>query len=91
MKIIHNIAQSRFEYVHGPDLAVCEYRRSGTGWDLNHTYVPETMRGKGVAAALAKAALDHIKQHGGVVCPSCSYIAAFIEKNAQYSELLSGG
>ena len=88
MEIVHKKTESRFEWREGSEVAVCEYVHHEGVWDLNHTYVPVSMRGAGVAAALAQAALEHVRNSGGVVRPSCSYIAAFIRRNPQYSDLL---
>lgn len=84
----HVPAQSRFELGPGPELAVCEYRRDGSAWILEHTFVPETMRGAGVAAVLVKAALDHIQSEGGTVVPACSYVAAYIQRHPAYAPLV---
>ena len=89
MQIHHNPAQSRFELGSGSDLAVCEYRREGAHWILSHTYVPEALRGGGVAGSLVKATLDHIRAEGGVVVPACSYVAAYIQRHPAYASLLA--
>jgi len=89
--ITHNAAASRFEYAHEGAVAICEYRRMGGVWDLCHTYVPDSMRGQGVAGELARATLNHVREAGGRVRPSCSYIRAFMERNPEYAPLLEDG
>lgn len=89
MEIRHNPALSRFEAGSGSELAVCEYRRDGATWVLPHTFVPEALRGGGVAGALVKATLDHIRTEGGVVVPACSYVAAYIQRHPAYAPLLA--
>ncbi len=91
MQIEHHPAQSRFEYAAGGDLAVCEYRREGSCWILFHTFVPESMRGTGIAAAVVKTALDHIRAEKGHVVPDCSYVAAYIQRHPDYAPLLHTG
>ena len=91
MKITHNAAAERFEYAHEGAVAICEYRRMGGVWDLCHTYVPDSMRGQGVAGELARATLNHVREAGGRVRPSCSYIRAFMERNPEYAPLLEDG
>lgn len=88
MKIEHRPELSRFEHASGGDLAVCEYRREGSAWILTHTFVPESMRGTGVAAALVKTTLEHIRAEGGRVVPACSYVAAYIQRHPDYASLL---
>lgn len=51
--------------------------------DFNHTFVPDELRGKGVAAALAKAALAYAKEQHCKVIPSCSYIAVYLQRHPQ--------
>ena len=47
--------------------AKIEYAKSGDVYDLMHTFVPEELRGHGVAEQLVPAALDQIKSAGGEV------------------------
>ncbi len=84
MEIFHNEAESRFEFAGDEGLAVLEYRREGRVWDLHHTFVPDSMRGMGVAGVLARTALEHIREEGGSVRPSCSYIEAFVRKKPEF-------
>jgi predicted GNAT family acetyltransferase len=57
---------------------------------INHTGVPDRIGGRGVAAALVKAALDHARAQGWRVVPACSYSAAYIERHPEYAELVDG-
>ncbi|ANN77036.1 GNAT family N-acetyltransferase [Bordetella flabilis] len=54
-----------------------------------HTGVPSAVGGRGIAAALAGAALDHARAQGWKVVPLCSYAAGFIERHPEYSDLLA--
>jgi len=49
--------------------------------DFYRTFVPDELRGRGVAAVLTKAALDYAQQEGYSVIPSCSYVEAYLQKN----------
>ena len=51
--------------------------------DFHHTYVPNELRGRGVAAVLAQAAFAYAKQHHYTVIPSCSYIAVYLQRHPQ--------
>lgn len=57
---------------------------------INHTGVPNQIGGRGVAAGLVKAALDHARSKGWRVVPACSYSAAYIERHPEYAELVDG-
>ncbi len=50
-------------------------------FDINHTFVDESMQGRGVAAQLVRRAINEINQRGGEIKTSCSYARKYIEKN----------
>lgn len=56
---------------------------------ITHTGVPSEIGGRGVAAALVKAALDTARSNGWRVIPACSYAAAFIKRHPEYADLLA--
>ncbi len=80
----HNVQQQCFSAVIEGYKAVLEYRTVGVdAIDMHHTYVPNELRGKGVAAVLAKEALAYAKEQQLKVIPSCSYIAVYLERHPQ--------
>jgi predicted GNAT family acetyltransferase len=87
MIIRHNPALNRFETGAEPELAHCDYERRGAVWVLPHTFVPESMRGGGVAAALVKATMEHVRAEGGRIVPVCSYVAAYLSRHPEYASL----
>ena len=50
-------------------------------FDIDHTFVDDSMQGKGIAARLVQLAINEINMRGGEVTASCSYAKKFIEKN----------
>ncbi len=50
-------------------------------FDINHTFVDESMQGRGVAAQLIRRAINDINQRGGEIKTSCSYARKYVEKN----------
>jgi len=54
-----------------------------------HTGVPAAIGGRGVAAALVRAALDHARGEGLKVVPACSYVAAYFKRHPQDADLLA--
>lgn len=50
-------------------------------FEIDHTFVDESMQGKGIAAKLVQLAINEINMRGGEVTASCSYAKRFIEKN----------
>lgn len=64
--------------------SILEYRTvDAQTLDFHHTYVPDALRGRGVAALLAKAGLAFAKQQGFKVIPSCSYIEVYLQRHPQ--------
>lgn len=48
---------------------------------INHTYVSDVLRGRGVAGQLVAAAVEQIETAGGTVTATCSYAVRWLEKN----------
>ncbi|MBU1172546.1 MAG: N-acetyltransferase [Proteobacteria bacterium] len=87
--IIHNPSENRFEYRNANDIAVCDYKVIGNMWYFNHTSVPDSMRGQGVAAQLVETALTYVDEQHGRVVANCSYVAAYIKKNPNFAHLVA--
>ncbi|HTL66528.1 MAG TPA: GNAT family N-acetyltransferase [Lacunisphaera sp.] len=80
----------RFETTIEGYRSVCEYTRGDGVMILTHTLVPPELRGRGVAEALVRAALAEARARGWRVVPQCSYVAKFIERHAEFQDLLAG-
>jgi len=81
--IVHDEAASRFEVVVDGLRCVVDYRRTGTVVDLHHTGVPRPLEGRGIAAALVRAALDWAAAQGLKVRPSCSYVRVYMQRHPE--------
>jgi predicted GNAT family acetyltransferase len=57
--------------------------------DFDHTFVPPPLRGGGIASRLAAHALQHARDHGYRVVPSCPFVAAFVNRHPEYRALLT--
>jgi predicted GNAT family acetyltransferase len=55
---------------------------------LPHTVVPQAFGGHGVGGRLAEAALSYAREHGLLVAPTCSFIAAYITKHPEWHDLV---
>lgn len=49
-------------------------------FEINHTFVDESLRGKGIAKELVKMALQEIKDKNGEVRATCSYAKEILKK-----------
>jgi uncharacterized protein len=85
----HEPDRERFVLSSGGGLAVLEYRRvDATTLDYHRTFVPNELRGRGLASALTEGALRYALAHDLAVIPSCPFVAAFIAKHPEYRPLL---
>lgn len=48
---------------------------------VDHTGVPDNMRGKGVADALAKRAIEDARSAGQKIVPLCPFFSAYIARH----------
>jgi uncharacterized protein len=89
MDVQHNIVSSRFETTVDGQLCVCQYRLFGKTMMLTHTGVPQALRGRGIAAALVQAALDHARAKQLKVRPDCSYAETYMQRHPETLDLLN--
>jgi predicted GNAT family acetyltransferase len=90
-KVIHNFGAGRFEtHVEGW-LCRCDYRIDDGVMHLVHTEVPHALEGRGIAAALVRAALAWAGQEGMTVLPRCSYVRTYMRRHPEMQTLLSAG
>ena len=66
------------------------YRLKDNVMTITHTGVPDEIGGRGIAAALVKAALEHAQASGWKVIPLCSYAAAYMARHPEYAHLRHG-
>jgi uncharacterized protein len=88
-QIQHNAEGSRFEATVDGQLCVCQYRIFGRVMMLTHTGVPPPLRGRGIAALLVQAALDHARAKHLKVRPDCSYAETYMQRHPQTLDLLN--
>ena len=88
-EVQHNAAAHRYEVTVGGHLSVCEYELQGGRMVFTHTAVPPELRGRGIAEKLVRAALADARGQGRKVVPECSYVAKFIERHAEFRDLLA--
>jgi uncharacterized protein len=89
MKVEHDEAGSRF-VVHVDDAeAELAYTIVGPKLiDLQHTYVPASARGKGVAEALAEAAFEYARERGYRVVPTCPFVRMWLRRHKEQAALV---
>jgi uncharacterized protein len=69
-------------------VGVIVYERQGSRVIFRHTIVEPEFRGRGVASALVRAALDDLAANGSSLTSYCSFVTGFIAANPGYARLL---
>jgi uncharacterized protein len=87
--VTHNPAATRFECTVNGHLCVADYRLAGSLMTMHHTLVARELEGRGIAAALVAAALQHARDAGWRVRPTCSYVARYMQRHAETQDLLA--
>ena len=85
--VTNNAAAGRFETHTEHGVAILTYRARGDALDLVHTGVPHDDQGKGIGAALARAALEHARREGLKVIPSCPFVRSYLTKHKEFANL----
>lgn len=89
LAVTHNAKLQQFEAQIGDaPLAFLHYMHEGERIILDHTFVPDELRGRGVAANLTRAALNEARKLRWKVVPRCAYVAKFIERNPEFADLV---
>lgn len=88
LTVKHDVAAQRFETRVDGHLCEADYELiDGVMW-MTHTGVPRALEGRGIAAQLVKAALDHARAQGLKVRPSCSYVRVYMQRHPETQDLL---
>ena len=86
--IVNNKAQQRYELAVEGHIAATYYKVEGKIITFIHTEVPPELGGKGIGSKLIRGALDEVRAEGFKVIAQCPFVKAFIDKNADYQDLL---
>jgi uncharacterized protein len=89
--VTHNEEARRFETTVASLRAFIAYGRFPDRLVLRHTEVPPALEGKGLAAKLARTALDFARANHLRVVPLCPYVSSFIRRHREYQDLVSAG
>ena len=89
LEVVHDAARGRYEArLGGEPIGHASYRPSDGAVIIGHTEVDPAHEGRGVGAALIRAALDDLRTRGVAVVPLCSFAAAFIRRHREYADLV---
>jgi predicted GNAT family acetyltransferase len=88
--IVHRPEEYCFTCEVDDHTCVLDYHLNGQTMTITHTGVPEAVGGRGLAAALTRAALDCARKEGWSIVPMCSFAAVYIKRHPQYQDLVLG-
>ena len=89
LEVEHEAGDQRFVIRLPEGLAELTYHQTAPEViDIDHTYVPPAARGRGVAAALVRRAVDYARAEGWKLQASCWYAAEWIRTHPEAGELL---
>jgi predicted GNAT family acetyltransferase len=89
IQVTDNPEERRYEVKVDGELAGASYYRDRDGVRIvTHTEVDEAWEGQGVGSRLIADALDDIRARGLRVTPVCPFAAAYIERHAEYADLV---
>lgn len=86
--VVHNEKADRFEMEIDGLRPILTYRRFPDRIHFIHTEVPAPLEGKGLAAKLARTALDFARANHLQVVPVCPYVASYLRKHSEYQDLV---
>jgi len=90
-QVRRNPAAHRFELLLGDEVAgFIDYRERGGRIDLIHTEVDTRHEGRGFGARLVRGTLEECRRAGAGVIPSCSFVAAYLQRHPEYADLATG-
>lgn len=89
LNIVHKPETGRFEAIVDGLRCEADYRLDGHLMHMTHTGVPAQLEGRGIAAALVKAALNWARAEGHKVNPLCSYVRVYIKRHPEWQDLLA--
>lgn len=84
MDIEHLPERKLFQTTVDGKTALVAYRITDGALDIRHTIVPDEISGRGIAAALVKAAFDYALENKLKLVATCSYAVRWLERHPEY-------
>ncbi|MCU1370553.1 MAG: hypothetical protein JWO77_1747 [Ilumatobacteraceae bacterium] len=75
--------------VDGDDVGELDYRDGDGRRVFTHTGVRPSLEGQGLAAQLVRRGLDDAREEGLEVVPQCSYVAAYLARHPEDTDLVA--
>jgi len=82
-RVVDDAGDHRFVLELDGEVAELVYRLNGKRLVLLHTGVPETLRGRGIAGRLVRAAVERAAAEGLTVVPLCPYAREWLKDHPE--------
>lgn len=89
--VVHDSTKHHFSCLVDGAECVMEYDLMDNVADLYRTFVPEALRGRGLAERLMSAFIEFVSVNNMKVIPSCSYAVHYFKRHKEYQHLLQEG
>lgn len=90
LNIQHEQGKRYFVPVNGGEAEAAYIEAADGTRSFNHTFVPEEMRGQGIAEQLVRHALDDTIRSGHRFTAVCPYVKKFVQEHPTYQEAHHG-
>ena len=88
LEVIHDRERSRFRATLDGMDSVLDYDRAPGAIRILHVGVPVSLRNRGIAGQITRAALEWAKAEGLAVVPLCPYADAYVRRHPEYQPLV---
>ncbi len=76
-----------FARIDGQEAHVLYEKAADGRLDFQHTFVPEELRGRGIAEDLVRQALEDARAQGLEVIPTCPFVHAFVKRHPELQDV----
>ena len=93
MEIIREDNKSGGRYVatvDGHEAEITFSRTSATLIIVDHTGVPDTLRGRGVGQALAQKVIEDARENGWRIIALCPFFKAQVQRHPEWADAIAG-
>lgn len=91
LTVTDNPDRHRYEaHVNGTLAGFADYQLATDLVVLTHTEVDVSFEGQGVGSALARAALDDVRERGSKALLICPFITGWVRNHPEYGDVLYG-
>lgn len=86
--VLNNDRARRFEFEMDGQVGFLRYRLSGNQIRLIHTEIPESLRSRGYATELRRAAFEHAEKEHLRVVPGSPFVQAYLARHPELIPLV---